>query len=483
MINFKEYIHYLNRNRTLVRKRYISLYRTIFRNKSRRILEVGTYNGENALQMIQTAAIHFPVGEIEYFGFDLFELLTDEKLKAEASLRPPCISEVRQKLENTRARITLYQGDTKDILPKIKNKLGQMDFIFIDGGHSVETISSDWNCIKDLLTKKTVVVFDDYYTNASPELNGVGCQNIINNLSRDLYETELLKPMDIFIREWGKLEINFAKVTKKGRKASCNLLSDILISIEPTLQGLVSLAGFLKQLMKKAVKCMFRTVGLEIRKLPKESPEMHRVPEFNSHLWDNNNGFLELYEEIKNHTLVPVERCFMLYQLTKYAGCLKGSIAEVGVYKGGTAKLLAKSFKDKTFHLFDTFSGMPEANQSLDIHKKGDFSDTSLEDVKFFLRDCDYITFHKGLFPETTKPVEEELFCFVYVDVDIYQSVKDCLEFFYSRMVPGGVILFDDYEVRDCSGVKKAINEFFDNRNIRERPILLPTYQCLLVKL
>jgi predicted O-methyltransferase YrrM len=123
---------------------------------------------------------------------------------------------------------------------------------------------------------------------------------------------------------------------------------------------------------------------------------------------------------------------------------------------------------------------MPEALSGIDIHKKGDFADTSLESVKEFLGDCNNVVFHPGFFPVTAEPVKDKKFCFVYFDADLYQSTKSCLEFFYPRMVRGGVMIFDDYEWKGCPGLKKAIEEFLADKS--EIPIITAKYQCMLLK-
>lgn len=197
-------------------------------------------------------------------------------------------------------------------------------------------------------------------------------------------------------------------------------------------------------------------------------------------LWRNSAEFQQLYGEIKGRTLVTADRCFMIYQLAKYASRKEGDFAEVGVYKGGTARLIARSSLQKKLHLFDTFAGMPEAKEGVDYHQKGDFNDTSLSSVKDLLKDCPNVSFYQGFFPQMAGPLMGAKFCYVHIDVDIYQSVKDCLQFFYSRMVPGGVMLFDDYEWKDTEGVKIAIDEFLKEKP--ETPIITTLYQCLLIK-
>lgn len=146
-----------------------------------------------------------------------------------------------------------------------------------------------------------------------------------------------------------------------------------------------------------------------------------------------------------------------------------GEIAEVGVAGGCTAKVLGKLFPEKTIHLFDTFTGIPDILCEYDYittnhHRAGDYSDVNLEKVKKQLLEVSgNFIFHVGIFPETAESVKNKRFCLVNIDVDIYQSTKDCWEFFYPRMIPGGVIIiFDDYPA--LLGVKKATDNFLKDK-------------------
>ncbi len=196
--------------------------------------------------------------------------------------------------------------------------------------------------------------------------------------------------------------------------------------------------------------------------------------------------FMELFNEIKFRALLGIERAFFLFQFAGHASnFLQGEIAEVGVYKGGGAKIIAEAVKNpnKTIHLFDTFSGHPKTNKKEDseYQKKGLYKDTSLEEVKNFLSEFNKIKFYKGVFPETTKPVLQKKFCFVHIDTDLYESTKASIEFFYFRMVSGGIIIVDDYGNPDAKGVKKSVDEFF--RDKKEFPILCTQHQCIIIKL
>lgn len=186
-------------------------------------------------------------------------------------------------------------------------------------------------------------------------------------------------------------------------------------------------------------------------------------------------------KEIVGLTMLDTARCFMLYQYALQARNLEGDAAEVGVYKGGSAKLLAHLFQPvkKTLQLFDTFEGMPEVNSGIDLrHRKGDLNDTSLEKVRATLASFPLVQFYAGRFPETVASVKDKKFCFVHIDVDIYTSVLECCNFFYPRMVPNGVMIFDDYSALQCPGVKRALDEFFYDK--REKVYYLLTGQGLV---
>lgn len=199
-------------------------------------------------------------------------------------------------------------------------------------------------------------------------------------------------------------------------------------------------------------------------------------------VWNDDREFTKILRKIE-YTLVDHSRCYMLYQFAKQACEFQGDVAEVGVYKGGTAKLLAEAFAcrpDKTVHLFDTFEGMPRTDPKMDLHHAGDFTDTSLEAVQKQLRDNRNARFYKGFFPETAGPVAGNRFCLVHVDADIYQSVKDCCAFFYPRLEKAGIMIFDDYGFSSCPGARKAVDEFFADKP--EFPFYLPSGQCVVAK-
>jgi hypothetical protein len=170
------------------------------------------------------------------------------------------------------------------------------------------------------------------------------------------------------------------------------------------------------------------------------------------------------------------------YNIHFYLSCalpLGGNIAELGVYKGGGAKLIGGFKSDLPLHLFDTFEGMPATNSVDDLHKEDDFSDIALENVQSYLKNYSKCYFHKGFFPDTTQNLPENIeFCFVHLDVNIYESTLAGLKYFYPRLKEGGVIISHDFNSISCPGVRKAFDEYFINKN--EEVIHLWDTQCMV---
>lgn len=233
-------------------------------------------------------------------------------------------------------------------------------------------------------------------------------------------------------------------------------------------------------MVKSILKRCVGSLGYEIHRSGASSHS--DSAKYAEELWKLDPLFQRLWQMARQITLVPEQDAYNLYQLMVSSSHLKGDIAEIGVYRGGTATILGY-FADqsgKNLHLFDTFTGMPETDPTIDRHKKGDFQDTSLEQVKANLSTVRNAVFHQGFFPFTAGPVQGSTFCFVHVDVDIYRSVKDCCEFFYSRLQTSGTMLFDDYGVLTCPGALKAVDEFFADKP--EKPFYVPSGRCFIVK-
>ena len=177
-------------------------------------------------------------------------------------------------------------------------------------------------------------------------------------------------------------------------------------------------------------------------------------------------------------SLLSGNEAFTVFSLARAQAALPGSMAEVGVFQGCSARLISLASGGKPLHLFDTFAGLPEPEKhEQDRMRQGHYA-ASLDGVQAFLRDRPGISYHHGLFPDTAGPCEGERFAFVHLDVDLKSSTRACLEFFYPRMVPGGIILTHDHSY--LTGVREAFAEFLEGRP--ERVIELASSQAMLVK-
>lgn len=181
----------------------------------------------------------------------------------------------------------------------------------------------------------------------------------------------------------------------------------------------------------------------------------------------------------ENRSLLTAYEQYIVYSLVKAQRKLEGAIAEVGVYRGASAKLICEAKGEKPLLLFDTFEGLPEPTAAdRGIHRKHLYT-CSLKEVRQYLHKYSGIEYFEGVFPASAVQAPEQRYCFVHFDVDLYESTKACLEYFYPRMVPGGVMLSHDYSL--LAGVEKAFNEFFVDK--REGIFDLPTTQCMVTKL
>ena len=194
--------------------------------------------------------------------------------------------------------------------------------------------------------------------------------------------------------------------------------------------------------------------------------------------------FSKYYALAHPRTLVTVDRCWVLYSLLQNSFAIDGEVWECGVYKGGTAAMLAQIMASKNMskilRLFDTYNGMPEVNPNVDLHHRGDFADVVEEEVLKYIGNAQIVRSHKGFMPDTFKGLEDCRLCFAHVDVDIYQSVLDCCGFIFPRLYIGGVMVFDDYGFPSCPGARLAVDTYFAGKGVF--PLVIPTGQAIVFK-
>ncbi len=173
--------------------RYGQLIEIVKQLQPKRILEVGTWNGNRALEM------HAVAPNAEYVGFDLFELATDETDAVEKNVKPHHnVNDVVALLTEAGIEHKLYNGDTKETLRQYRSWNGDesADFIFIDGGHSYETIKSDLDNALAIIKPGGTIVLDDWYEDMpEDDLENFGCNRPLNECGRDYEVLPIADPV------------------------------------------------------------------------------------------------------------------------------------------------------------------------------------------------------------------------------------------------------------------------------------------------
>lgn len=169
---------------------------------------------------------------------------------------------------------------------------------------------------------------------------------------------------------------------------------------------------------------------------------------------------------------------------------LPGDVAECGVYLGETSRELARYLDehgiDKRLHMFDTFEGFPaiitDEERSLaegDELGAGRFYGT-LEAVFEQMSGAGRYEIHCGNFSDTFAAFSRPL-CFIHADADLYQSTVEIIRLADRCLVPGGHIVFDDYDNPRFPGINLAIERHLS----RESYLVTPspaTIQCFATK-
>jgi len=161
-----------------------------------------------------------------------------------------------------------------------------------------------------------------------------------------------------------------------------------------------------------------------------------------------------------------------------YASGVEGATAELGVFRGDFAQYINQLFPDRKLYLFDTFTGFDERDLE-EEHVRG-YNATrnerfatqgSIDSVMSKMKYPDNCIARIGYFPETSAGLEDERYCFVSIDVDLYQPIYQGLTYFYPRLSKGGFIFIHDYHKVIFKGCKEAVKQFCAENNIGFVPL------------
>lgn len=244
------------------------------------------------------------------------------------------------------------------------------------------------------------------------------------------------------------------------------------------------------------------TLGLEIVRRPPGGlllfPRQGLTPVIH---YEADDAFHSLYAKAQEKTQMvdsdnPLrrQRHYTLQSLLRFLPPLPGDFCELGCWRGlsayQTAVYIQLMGKKVDLHLFDSFQGLSplekadrEITRVRDEEKLRKQFACSEEMVKQNLNEFNFIQYHPGWIPDRFGDVAETHFRWVHVDVDLYQPIKESINFFFPRLLPQGIMLFDDYGYVQFPGAKAAVDECLSSLDkTRYFFTPLPTGQALLVK-
>lgn len=192
-------------------------------------------------------------------------------------------------------------------------------------------------------------------------------------------------------------------------------------------------------------------------------------------------SLLEPWDNVRRDMIILLLRDLLVRKV-------EGDLAELGVYRGYSARLIHHYLPERKFYLFDTFTGFDERDVKAEIATTGRkettvaFSQTGIEKALANIAPQNSnVEVFPGYFPESAPPfLSGKKFAFVHLDADLYEPMLAGLAFFYDRVVPGGFILTHDFN--SWPGSRKAVQEFF--RDKPEIPLPMPdkSGSALIVK-
>lgn len=225
-------------------------------------------------------------------------------------------------------------------------------------------------------------------------------------------------------------------------------------------------------LMKKGIKLLLKLVGLELRKVTSEMKQEERDLQLHQNL----------YQKYKDFTMIPEREFVDNLKICRGGIHVEGVIVECGVWRGGMSAAMAEVLGgERTYFLFDSFEGLPDAkeidgNQAIawqaDKTSLGYYNNCQAEEeyAHKAMQMAMIKNYHtkRGWFSETLPlfPKKEKI-ALLRLDGDWYDSTMDCLVNLFDKVVPGGIVIIDDYYMWD--GCSKAVHDFLSTNKRAER--------------
>lgn len=206
---------------------------------------------------------------------------------------------------------------------------------------------------------------------------------------------------------------------------------------------------------------------------------------------DFEEEFNLLLEQYKPYTMTSPERMYGLYKAVQYVSQnkLEGDFVECGVWRGGSAMVMAKTLAlnkdlDRKFFLYDTYEGMTKPSEK-DVSFQGHSGDVDweknqksthndwcyapYEEVKKNMESTGYpsdrISLIKGKVEDTIPATVPDKISLLRLDTDWYESTMHELVHLYPRLVKNGILIIDDYG--HWKGAREAVDQYFAEKNVK----------------
>lgn len=181
-----------------------------------------------------------------------------------------------------------------------------------------------------------------------------------------------------------------------------------------------------------------------------------------------------LFEKYRSFTMINEASYLANLQIARKSSKIQGDVVECGVWRGGMIAGIAELLgKEKKYHLYDSFEGLPEAKEidgkgAIDWQKNtaGDYYfDNCKAEIEFAEKAMNLsgapFACYKGWFCDTLPSNTLSQISLLRLDGDWYDSTMDCLKHLFPKVVKGGVVLIDDYHTWD--GCSRAVHDYLSS--------------------
>ena len=196
--------------------------------------------------------------------------------------------------------------------------------------------------------------------------------------------------------------------------------------------------------------------------------------------WKKDKTFSIFYEKVKHYTLLDPARSYTLWQCSKNLKNVKGQILDIGCLMGGAGFIMSKINQNGKTYLFDSFSGFKKDDG---LHKKDIFFYDNINYVKKNIKRLKLkkTGVFKAYFPKNLKiKINEVKLC--HIDVNTYNDTKKIFNFLQTKIMKGGIIIFDDFGIWGVDGIKKFIYKIKKKYSLKYYFIMNYMGQCILIK-